>query len=165
MNAISRNLPTAARIGLGLIFTVFGANKLLHFLPQPPISGPPAEFVGALFATGYMIPLLAGTEIVSGVLLLSGRFVPLALAFLAPVVVNIVGFHAFLAPEGLALPLVVVAAELYLAWTYRDAFGPMLRTRTLPGVWTLHAAVGGATAKSVVVSSGNRAEPAPKQAA
>jgi uncharacterized membrane protein YphA (DoxX/SURF4 family) len=132
MSSLARRIPAVARIGLGLIFTVLGLNKLLHFLPQPPMSGPPAEFFGALFATGYMVPLLATTEIVAGVLLLAARFVPLALTLLAPVIVNIVAFHVFLVNGGLLLPLVVLAAELYLAWTYRDAFAPMLRARSLP---------------------------------
>lgn len=122
----------AARILLGLIFFVFGLNGFLHFLPQPPMSGPPADFMGALAATGYMFPLLKGTEVVSGVLLLSGRFVPLALALLAPVIVNIVAFHAFLAPSGIALPLVILALEVFLAWSHRSVFQPMLRSRVAP---------------------------------
>jgi uncharacterized membrane protein YphA (DoxX/SURF4 family) len=122
----------AARILLGLVFTVFGLNGFLHFLPQPPMSGPPAEFAGALFATGYMFPLIKGTEVVSGLLLLSGRFIPLALTLLAPVIVNIVAFHAFLAPSGLAIPLLVVALEVFLAWSYRGVFRPMLRARVEP---------------------------------
>jgi hypothetical protein len=60
---------------------------------------------------------------------LSNRFVPLALTILAPVVVNIVAFHAFLAPSGLALPLVIVAIEVFLAWSYRSAFEGVLRAR------------------------------------
>jgi hypothetical protein len=104
----------------------------LHFLPQPPMSGPPADFAGALFATGYMFPLIKGTEVAVSVLLLANRFVPLALAVLAPVLVNIVAFHAFLAPAGLALPIVLTALELYLARSYREAFAPMLHARTEP---------------------------------
>jgi uncharacterized membrane protein YphA (DoxX/SURF4 family) len=130
---LSRKIPTvAARVVIGLVFTVFGLNKLLQFLPTPPMSGPPAEFFGALFATGYMLPLIAATEIVAGVMLLSGRFVPLALTLLAPIIVNIVAFHLFLAKGGLGVPLVVLAAEVYLAWAYRDAFVPMLRSRAVP---------------------------------
>jgi hypothetical protein len=56
--------------------------------------------------------------------------VPLALAVLAPIVINIVGFHLFLEPSGLPLPLVVLAAEIFLAWSYRAAFAPMLHLRT-----------------------------------
>lgn len=131
MNTITRKFPTIARIGLGLVFATFGLNKLLPFLPQPPISGPPAQFFGALYATGYMIPLMAVTEIVAGIMLLSGRFVPLALALLAPVVVNILAFHLFLAPAGVGVPVVVLALEVYLAWTYRDVFAPMLQMRSV----------------------------------
>jgi hypothetical protein len=122
----------AARILLGLVFFVFGLNGFLHFLPQPPMSGPPADFLGALFATGYMIPLLKATEVISGALLLSGRFVPLALTLLAPVIVNILGFHVFLAPSGLGIPLLVLALELFLAWSYRSAFRGVLRPRVAP---------------------------------
>src|SRR5580704_167164 len=132
MNTIARNFPTIARVGLGLVFATFGLNKLLPFLPQPPISGPPAQFFGALFASGYMIPLIALTEILAGLMLLSGRFVPLGLTLLAPVIVNILGFHLFLAQGGYGVPVVVLALELYVAWTYRDAFAPMLRMRSVP---------------------------------
>jgi uncharacterized membrane protein YphA (DoxX/SURF4 family) len=147
MNTIVRKVPTVARIGLGLVFTVLGANKLVPFLPQPPISGAPAEFFGALIATGYMIPLLAVTEIVAGLMLLSGRFVPLGLTLLAPVIVNILGFHLFLAQGGLGLPVVVLALELYLAWAYRDAFAPMLRMRSVP-----RTGVAGGRHKELVVA-------------
>jgi hypothetical protein len=122
----------ASRILLGLIFTVFGLNGFFHFLPQPPMSGPPAAFAGALFASGYFFPLLKGTEVISGALLLSGRLVPLALTVLAPVIVNIVAFHAFLAPSGLALPIVVVALEVFLAWSYRGAFRSVLQVHAEP---------------------------------
>jgi uncharacterized membrane protein YphA (DoxX/SURF4 family) len=130
MNTVRKHLPNAARLFLGLVFTVFGLNFFLHFLPMPPAQPPAAAFAGALFASGYLFPLLKTTEVVAGLLLLSGRFVPLSLAVLAPIIVNIVGFHLFLAPDGMALPLALLAAELYLAWSYRAAFAPMLRART-----------------------------------
>ena len=127
-------LVLAARILLGLVFFVFGLNGFLHFIPQPPMSGPPADFIGALIGSGYLFTVLKATEVVGGALLLTGRFVPLALALLAPVVVNIVLFHAFLAPSGIAVPLVVLALEVFLAWSYRSAFRPMLRAQVAPDV-------------------------------
>ena len=130
MNSIRKHLPTAARLFLGLVFTVFGLNFFLHFLPMGAAPPRAASFAAALFASGYFFPLLKTTEVVAGLLLLGGRFVPLALAVLAPIVINIVGFHLFLAPSGVALALAILAAELYLAWTYRAAFAPMLRART-----------------------------------
>jgi hypothetical protein len=122
---------TAARLALGAVFTVFGLNGFLHFIPQPPPSGLAAVFLGGLAASGYMFPLIKATEVVVGLLLLSNRFVPLALTILAPIVVNIVAFHLFLAPTGLALPIVVTALGVYLAWTERRVFAPFFQSRSL----------------------------------
>jgi uncharacterized membrane protein YphA (DoxX/SURF4 family) len=130
MDTIRKILPVGARLFLGLVFTVFGLNFFFHFLPTPPAPPRAAAFAGALFASGYLFPLLKTSEVLVGLLLLSGRFVPLALAVLAPIVINIVGFHLFLAPGGIGLAAAVLVAELYLAWSYRAAFAPMLRART-----------------------------------
>lgn len=130
MNPLQSKLVLAARSLLGLGFFVFGLNGFLHFLPQPPMSGVPAQFLGGLFAAGYMLPLIKGTEVVTGLLLLSGRYVPLALTVLAPVMVNILAFHAFLAPAGLLVPIVFAALGIYLAYAHRNAFAPMLQART-----------------------------------
>jgi uncharacterized membrane protein YphA (DoxX/SURF4 family) len=112
MNAIRNHVPTAARLFLGLVFTVFGLNFFLHFLPVPPAPPRAGAFAGALFASGYLFPMLKTIEIVAGLLLLVGRFVPLTLAVVAPIIVNILGFHLFLEPSGLPLPLAMLAAEL-----------------------------------------------------
>lgn len=123
----------AARLLLGAVFFVFGLNGFFHFIPQPPSPGPAAAFGAALAYTGYMFPLIKGVEVLTGALLLSGRYVPLALTLLAPVVVNIVAFHLFLAPAGLALPLVLLALGLYLAWTERAAYAPLFVARGATG--------------------------------
>ncbi len=110
---------------LGLIFLIFGLNKFFHFIPNP--AEPPAamDFFGALFRSGYFFPLLAGTEVISGALLLTGMMVPFALVLIAPVIVNIFMFHLFLAPGGLPIAVVLVALEVILAWMHRDAFAPL----------------------------------------
>jgi len=130
----ARHLPTVARLLFGLGFTVFGLNGFLSFIPQPKTMPEGAmAFFGALVKTRYMIPLLFGTQTLVGLLLLLNRFVPLALALIAPVMVNIVAFHLFIEPSGLPVALVFLALELYLAWSYRKAFLPMLAARTAPG--------------------------------
>ena len=130
----ARHIPTAARLLMGLMFFVFGLNGFLYFIPQPKEMVPAAgAFFGALFVTGYMVPLIFGTQTLVGALLLLNRFVPLALALIAPVIVNIISFHVFLHAPGIGMAFVVVALELYLAWSYRRAFLPMLAARTAPG--------------------------------
>jgi uncharacterized membrane protein YozB (DUF420 family) len=117
---------------MGLVFFVFGLNGFLHFIQQPTPPAPALAFFGALSATGYMLPLVMGTQLLVGALLLSNRFVPLALALIAPTIVNILAFHVALAPAGLPLALVVLALELLLAWSYRGAFRAMLVRRATP---------------------------------
>ncbi len=121
---------TTARITLGLLFAVFGLNGFVGFLPQPPHGGAAGEFLGALAASGYMFPLIKGVELVTGILLLAGRYVPLALTLLAPVVVNIIAFHLFLEPKSIAIPLVALGLGIYLAWTERAAYAPLFVARS-----------------------------------
>jgi putative oxidoreductase len=114
---------------LGLVFLVFGLNKFLHFIPNPPEPPAAMEFFGALFKTGYLFPLLASTEVISGGLLLTGMMVPFALVLLAPVIVNIFMFHFFLAPAGLPVAMVLVVLEIVLAWMHREAYAPLFSGR------------------------------------
>ena len=81
--------------------------------------------------THYMFPLIMGTQLLAGVLLVLNRFVPLALALLAPVLVNIIAFHLWLAPSGIIPGAVALLLEIYLTWAYRQAFLPMLAPRAL----------------------------------
>lgn len=113
------------RILLGLAFIIFGLNGFAHFLPNPAMPAAAVQFFGALFATGYMIPLLFATQVIGGILLLIGVFIPFALVILAPIIVNIFFFHLFLAPEGLPLAIIVVIFELFLAWRHSAAFAPL----------------------------------------
>jgi uncharacterized membrane protein YphA (DoxX/SURF4 family) len=110
-----------ARYLLGLIFLVFGANGFLHFIPMPPPAGLAGQFMGALFVSHVLVVIFL-LELLGGILLLVGRFVPLGLVLLGPVVVNIVLFHAFMAPSGLPLATVVVILWLLTAWSVRTAF-------------------------------------------
>ena len=137
--SLARHLPTVARILMGLIFLVFGLNGFLHFIPQPktPMPEGATAFAGALMKTGYMFPMIMGTQLLVGVLLLLNRFAPLALVLIAPVVVNIVAFHVFLAPSGIGLALLLLALELYLAWAYRKSYRAMLTLRAKPDCHTI----------------------------
>lgn len=132
--SLARHLPVVARILMGLLFFASGVFGILIFfgiVPEPSAPMPPgaAAFAGALAQTGYMMALISGTQAVVGLLLLLNRFVPLALTLIAPVIINILAFHAFLAPSGSVPGIVAAGLELYLAWAYREAFRPMLAIR------------------------------------
>jgi uncharacterized membrane protein YphA (DoxX/SURF4 family) len=128
-----RIVTAIVRILLGLMFLVFGLNGFLNFMPQP--KDMPQEIItvmGALMKAGYMT-VVSGAEVLIAVLLLTNRFVPLALTLLAPIIVGILTFHIFMAPATIVPGIVVTVMELYLAWAYRGAFRPMLRAKTIPG--------------------------------
>jgi putative oxidoreductase len=115
------------RILLGLIFLFFGSNAFLHFLPMPPLpQGVTGEYLHSFFASGYVY-VIGGFQVIGGLLLLIGRFVPLGLTILGAIIVNIWAFHLLMAPEGLPPAVVVTILELFLVWSYRDRFAGILR--------------------------------------
>jgi len=113
---MNSKVTLALRLLLGLILFVFGANKFFYFMPMPPMEGPPADFMGALFVAGYMFPLIAVTEIVSGALLIMNKWVGLALILAAIISVNIVAFHLALDPAGVGLAAVVAILNTVLIY-------------------------------------------------
>ncbi len=109
-----KHIPTAARYLLGLLFVVFAANFWLKFLPvpSPPEGSQAAAFMGALYMSGFLT-VVKVLELLGGILLLSGRFVNLALAVLGPIVVVIGLYHFFLVKGG--YPMAIGLGVLSLA--------------------------------------------------
>lgn len=109
------------RLLLGLVFVVFGLNGFLNFIPMPPLTGTAAQFMGAMFASHYLVAVYL-VQVIPGLLLLINRFVPLALTLLGPVLVNILLFHISMNPAGLPLALLVTVLWMVTAWSVRSAF-------------------------------------------
>ena len=112
---------------LGLIFVVFGLNAFFQFLHMPPPpEGPAGDFTKALFVSHYFY-VVAVLQIAGGLLCLVGRFVPLGLTLLGPVIVNILLFHLFLLPAGFSLPIIVAVLALVVLWYHRASFAGLLK--------------------------------------
>ncbi len=116
-----RITATVLRYLLGVIFLVFGLNGFLNFIPQPPMEGDALSFMGGLMAAGYFFPLLKATEVLCGILLLTGFYVPLAVAVLGPITLNIFLVHTFLLPPN-PVSILVFAGNIFLAFAYKDHF-------------------------------------------
>lgn len=123
LNAVPRFLLGAALLGSGVMGLIKG-------LPAQEVSGQAALYLNALSGT-YLLTLVKLTEVVAGLLLLSNRFVALALILAAPVVVNIFFFHAFYAQEGIPVGVVLVALEAFVALKHRAVYAPLF-VATLP---------------------------------
>jgi len=112
------------RILLGLIFFVFGLNNILHFIPLPPPSGDALTWMKILAGHGYMT-FIGTIMTIAGLLLLVGRFVPLALTLLGPILVNILLYHLLLWPQGAAVGIVATVLEVVLIIAYIRSFAPL----------------------------------------
>jgi putative oxidoreductase len=123
-----RIASTIARYLLGVIFVVFGLNGFLHFISMPPPTGLAGQFMEALFASHYVVVVFL-VQLIGGALLLTGFYVPLGLTLLAPVIVNIVCFHAFMEPGGLPLAIVVAVLWFVAYLGVRSAFAGLLQMR------------------------------------
>ncbi len=120
-------LPHVARIILGLAFFAAGITGLLNLVPVPPDLPPALQtFNAGMMAAVYFMPLVKGCETICGLLLLSGFFVPLALVVLAPIVLNIFLVHAFLAPEGMPLAVILGLLLIYLAF-FTPQYSPAIK--------------------------------------
>ena len=119
-----------ARLLLGLIFVVFGLNGFLNFLSMGPMpTGLAGQFIGALLLSHYYWAV-AGLQVLGGALLLVNRFVPLALVFLVPVIVNIILYHLFLNPAGIGLAIVVAILWMIVFHGHRQYFSGIFVPRT-----------------------------------
>jgi len=112
---------------VGLLFLFASVTFLFGLITPPPMpDGPMKSFSEGLGASGYFMYLLKVTELICGILLVSGRFVPLALVILSPIVINIFMVHLLLAREGLPVAIFLVGAFVFLGYYYRKAFAPLL---------------------------------------
>lgn len=128
MSKVKSIAVSTARTLLGLIYFIFGLNFFLHFIPMPPLEpGASTDFMTGLFQAGYFFPMLKGIEVVFGSFLLFRFFTPLSLLVLAPISLNILLFHTFLAPDGLLMSIFIVILNSYLLWEHRNHFKSLLK--------------------------------------
>ena len=114
---------------MGLLFIFGSVAFFLKLGGEPQLSGNMKTYFDGLTASTYFLPLLKITELVCGIALVSGRFVPLALVILSPIIVNIFFVHSFLEPKGLPVAILLVLANAFLGYAYFDKFKPILEAK------------------------------------
>jgi len=133
MSSRKARITTVVRWCAGLAYAITGANGLLRLFPMPEGTTPAGiAFFASLHASGFMIPLLALSFLVGGLLLLRNRTAPLGLIVLAPPIVIIPLYNWILERQPFTSGPFVVAIQLFLAWQYRDAFRPLWSGEAAP---------------------------------
>jgi uncharacterized membrane protein YphA (DoxX/SURF4 family) len=117
------------RVLMGLLFLFASIVVLFNLVPQPELTGHVKTFMVGVNATRYLMPLIKITELLCGIAFVVGRFVPLATVVIAPIIVNIFFFHAFVDTSGLPVAIFLVLANIFLAYAYWDKFKPLLEAK------------------------------------
>jgi putative oxidoreductase len=121
-----------ARVLLGLMFVVFGLNGFLNFIPAPPPPpGLTSQFI-TVFMQSHWFLFISGFQVIGGALLLSGLYIPLGLAILGPIIVNILLFHLLINPMGGSVAVVVALLWIFLFWQYRQYFASLFVQKARP---------------------------------
>ena len=115
------------RVLMGLVFLFASITYFFGLIEPPPLTGDMKTFNDGLDASVYLMPTVKAFELLCGIAFVAGRFVPLAVVVISPIIVNIVLVHAFLAPEGLPLAVFLVLANAFLAYQHRDVYKPLFR--------------------------------------
>jgi len=122
---MNKKLTLILRIILGLLLVVFGANHLYSFMPAMQFPKPAGDFMMALNATGYFFKFVGITLVITGLLLLTNKWVPFALVVLAPFSVNVILFHLALAPAAIGPAVVVTLLNILLIYANWEKFKPL----------------------------------------
>ena len=117
-----------ARVLLGLMMLIFGFNKILQFMPVPPLPDQAMAFMVALFGSGYLMTLIAIIEIVVGITLLANKFVAISLVVLYPVMLNAFLFHLFLDIGGIGMALVAFSLNTFAMLNYKEVYKPIFKS-------------------------------------
>jgi putative oxidoreductase len=121
-----------ARILLGLVFLVFGLNVFFPFSPMQPMPWDVGTLMSLMFQHRWF-HFYGVLYIIGGLLLVIGRFVPVGLVLLGPIIVNILLFHLTLAPSGIGPGLVCAVLEVFLIYAYWPAFRGIFASRAEVG--------------------------------
>ena len=115
-------LVLGARLIMGLVFLIFGLNHIWAFIPHMPTPTGDAAVMGTLMFVHGWFRVYGAAEAACGLLLIGGRFVPLALTILAGIGLNILLYGLTLDSNGLYLPLFLAILEVILVYAYRESF-------------------------------------------
>lgn len=122
-----QKVQLVARYLLALMLLVFGLNKFLGFMEMPEMPEAAQNYLGAINSTGILFPLLGVIYLLTAVALATNKFAPLMVLILTPVTVNILIFHATLAPGGIAPGLILAVLNIIALFHYKPKYEPLLR--------------------------------------
>lgn len=106
----------------GLLLIVFGSNGFLHFMPNPPVAQEMGEYMGALYKTGYIFPLVGAIEFLAGLSFVLNKFVPFMAIVIVPVMLNAFLAHVFLDPTGVITSALILLCIFVVIFKNKESY-------------------------------------------
>lgn len=123
MNFRNKYLLTTLRVLTGLFFIMSGVGGLMA-MQSPGLEGIPAAMVPTmrvLIDTG-ILPYIKVTEIVAGLMLVTGFLPALGAIFLAPICLGVLIVNARISKENLPVGVIVTLLNVYFGYAYWDKY-------------------------------------------
>lgn len=117
------------RVLMGIIFLFSAVVVLFNLVPTPQLTGKVKTFNEGIAAAGYFMPFLKSIELICSIALITGIYARLATIVIFPITIHIFLFHAYLAPEGLIIAALLLLGNLFLIYSYRESYKPLLIAR------------------------------------
>jgi len=99
-------------------------------MPMPEMTKQPIELMTGFGESGYMFPLIAITEVIPGILLLSRKTSVLDAVFMMPITVNIFLFHPFLDTAGLGISILLLLINIVILVSEKKGLYPIYGCNT-----------------------------------
>lgn len=118
------------RVLLGILFLFGSVVYFFNLFPQPVLpEGALKTFNEGMKASGYLMTAIKTIELICGLALVSGFFVPLAVVVIFPISLNIFLVHLNIAPDGIPVGTFVLVANLFLAYYYKESYKPLFKAK------------------------------------
>jgi putative oxidoreductase len=115
----------AVLMGLGMI--VFGANKLIPFMPTPELSAEMMAIFSAFGTIKWLMPLVGIAEIFGGILIAIPKTRALGAIILFPIVVGFVVHHLVHDPAGIAPGAIFAFINCWVIVDSKHQYMPMIK--------------------------------------
>ena len=126
---IKKKIHTGSRLFFVFAFIVFGLNGFFKFFANPPVTPEAGALLKAFADTGYFFPMIKSIELITGMMLLTNFFAPLATILITPIMVGITTIHLFLNPAGLPMMAFLHLLHGIIAFGYKENYKSMLILR------------------------------------
>jgi putative oxidoreductase len=113
----------------GLMMINSGLNKFFNYMPMPPMPADMMKVFEAFMTIKWLMPLIALTEIVGGLLFMIPKTRALGAIVILPITVGIVLHNIAFMPSGLIIGGILLLIDLWMIADNWRKYQPMIASK------------------------------------